>query len=334
MPTIDFGSRNEANEFRDRIDEYRASSDDKRTTSLELKSSTPDRIVERLETEAFATQKADSQTRGMTQLSGQERQSLSRQHDTFDWQSYGFEAMRAKGALEEKGATEWQDYYEPGEGVGGALQNLRGTKQRAASSGASIGVGGDYTDEEEQSGLRRRQRQAEQAQAGQVRSAKTPAFRGDDEAIGFLEEEQRFDDDLFDISFRGGQPSGRDYEELQDAHEARSRQAQTVDERRSAEQTTDPLEWAANKDTMDFPGIDTIEPSRLHEQRSERAQEADESELAPIARSEEQWVSNPDQYDWPGVDTPDGFSQDMSFDEVDDAGFDVNLGFNDDDGLF
>lgn len=303
--SITFGSRDQANEFRDKVEKYRKSTDDRRTKTVELKSSTPDRILQRAETEAFTSETDKSAARGMEELTKSERESLKSQHRTFSWQKYGFEAMRAKAALSAKGATDWQDFYEPGEGVGGALNNLRQSKQRSQQSTAELGVGGDYTDEGEQASRQRQRRQTERVQAAQVEDAKQPAFEGDEDAIGFLREEQRFEDDLFAITFTGGDPSGQDYRGLEEAHRRRSQRAQRVDERRTAEVTLDPLKWAANKSTTDFPGIDTVKPEQLHANRSERARERDEDELAPIAETQEQWARNPDQFDLPGIDTPD-----------------------------
>lgn len=310
MPELEFGSRKAANDVREKVSEYRAASDDKRSKTVKLKPSTPDRIVERVEQEAYTSQGSGRESAGQAELSDAEQKSLKRQHDTFSWQEHGFEAMRVKAAMQRKGATEWQDFYEPGEGVGGALQNLRASKSRSAATGASIGVGGQRTDEEELTGGGRQRTQAERAQAGQVRNAKRPAVVGrDPDAISFIREEQRFGGDVFDITFgetRRGVPtsSGRDRELVEQRNEQRSERAQRMDDRRAAEMTTDPIEWATDPSHYDFPGVDTVEPAAKHAARPERARETDERELAPRASSVREWAADPDQYDWPGVDTP------------------------------
>lgn len=301
--SIEFGSREEANEIRSKIDEYRAESDDRRKKTVKIESDAPDRIVDRLESESFASVEQNNSSAGMAELTPREKQTLARSSD-FQWQEHGFAAMRAKAALQAKGATEWTDFYNPGEGKAGALKNLRQSKQQGAATGASIGVGGDRTDEEEISGRRRRRRQVERGQAADVGRAKPAALGGDMEAIGFLRDEQRFDD-VFDINFRTtGGPSGRDFESVQEAHRDRSKQAQRLDERRSADVTRDPLVWAEAKDRYDFPGVDTVEPERLHEQRTSMAQRVDEARAAPLADSREEWAMSPGVFDWPGVDTP------------------------------
>lgn len=313
---VEFGSKQAANDFRDRVADYLAASDDRRSKTVTFGKGTPESILSRAETQGFTTRKAASGGAGMSKLSPRERESLKRQHRTFSWRKYGFEAMRAKAALERKGVTEWQDYYEPGEGVAGALKNLEASKGQVASTGASLGVGGDYTDEEEISGVRQQQAQVERASAGQVDRAKPSAFRGDRGAIGFLREEERFDDDLYDIYYGDVDeygrplPSGRDYEELQDVHEERGPRSVALDNMRHAPVTRDPLQWAADPTHYDFPGLDTLDPELVHESRSARAQGMDESRSAPLADSPEQWAADPGHLDLPGVDAPSstGFS--------------------------
>lgn len=308
MIEVEFGNRSRANDLRDKVTGSLAATDDRREKTVKLKDSTPENVVKRLRTEAMASQ-THSETAGQAELSQGEIQHLKQNHGSFSWQKHGFEAMRAKAALQKKGATEWLDFYEPGEGIGGSLKNLRSTKERSAATGAGIGVGGQRTDEEEISGKGRQARQMERAQGEQVNRAKRPAFGGDAEAIDFLQEERQFNGDVFDVAFSTDDTgrvaaSGRDVEEMQDAHEERSQRAQTIDERRSAKLTHDPLEWAQAKDEYDFPGVDTVEPDELHEERSERAQTVDEREFAAFADTEEQWARHPDRYDWPGVDAP------------------------------
>jgi len=49
----------------------------------------------------------------------------------------------------------------------------------------------------------------------------------------------------------------RDELDPSDIHQARPRIEQRSDNRRDAELTTDPLQWASNPDEYDFPGVDT-----------------------------------------------------------------------------
>lgn len=313
VKTFTFGSRQAANSIRDigAVTAYLDVDDDRREKTVKLKPDAPDSIVQRLEQRAFVTGSTSRASAGQAKLSDSERQSLQRTQDSFNWQDHGLEAMRTKAALERKGATEWIDFYEPGEGVEGAMKNLKASKERSAETGANIGVGGDFTDEEEMGAGRMRQ-QTERMQAQQVKGAKDPAIlQQDTDAQGFLREEQEFEGDVFDIAFSRGdsgrvEGSGRDYERLQDRNAQRSDRAQELDDLRAAPKTRDPFEWANNPAQFDFPGIDTLDPAKVHDNRSERAQEMDESRQAEVTNDPVEWADNPDDLDFPGVDTPSG----------------------------
>lgn len=313
MPTVEFGSRQEANQFRERVGQYLAGSDDRRSKTVEFTRNVPNTILNRAERQAFTSQEGSRPSAGKAKLSESERQSL-RRGTGFDWQSHGFGAMAAKSALQERGVTEWQDFYEPGEGVEGALKNLRQSKGQAAQGGgAPLGIGGQRTDVEEMGGGGRRRRQAERGMGQRVQSAKEPALlEADPDAMGFLREERQFaEGGLFDISFGDTgpfgrpQPSGRDFETMQDRHESRSERAQHLDEIRHAPVTRDPLQWSQDPAHWDFPGLDTLDPRKLHETRSERAQAIDESKSAEIADSATEWANNMDSLDLPGIDAED-----------------------------
>jgi len=304
------GSRGTANDLRDRISEFLADDDDRRSATISLDSAAPTSIRERLGGETVATQSSDRDGFGREKLTETERKTLKRTTG-FEWQQHGFEAMAAKAALQAKGVTDWTNYYEPGEGVESSLGKLRQGKQMAAQTGAPAAIGGDYTDEEDIGNAGRRAKQSEQAQAGRVRSAKRPALVDlDTGARGFLQEEQRFTDDLFDISFTETDPfgrpeaTGRDADLLRDRHEQRSDRAQTLDEQKQAPVTRDPLEWSANVDEFDFPGIDTLDPEQKHNARSKKAKQVDESRSAPLASSPTEWANDMDSLDLPGVDAP------------------------------
>lgn len=313
MPSVTFGSRAAANRARDlpAVSEHLSPSDDRRSTIVQLSPSTPDRIVDRLQTEAFTTSDPDEPAvGGMAELSSSERSALE-STGRFEWQQHGLAAMRAKGALQAHGATDFTDFYEPGEGVAGALENLRQSKKRSAQSGAGIAVGGMRTDTEEITGGRERRAQAGRMQDQQLESAKDPALIDRDTAAQeHLREEQDFGVDVWDISFRGSDrfgrptPSGADFERLQERNEQRSERAQHLDDIRVAEKTRDPIKWANNPAEYDYPGIDTVEPEKVHGSRSTAAQERDEAELADIAPDPATWKENIDDMDLPGIDTP------------------------------
>jgi hypothetical protein len=268
MPNVEFGSRKAANRFRDRVvAAHLTESDDRRSTTVRISSSAPASIVQRAEEMAFETQSPQEQASRQADLAKSERESLKRQHSTFNWQEHGFEAMRVKGAMQARGVDTWQDYYEPGEGAASAISKLNRKKAKTGQSGqrASLGIEGMRTDLEEQAGGGRQRRQAEQVRAEGTRQAKRPAIvEGDRDAQEHLREEQQFTDELWDITFRDTdddgrpEPSGPDFRLLEERHDERSIEAQIADEHKSAPKTRDPIEWARQPNEVDFPGIDTV----------------------------------------------------------------------------
>lgn len=316
MPQIEFGSRKAANETRNRVEQYLSRTDDRRETTVRLQSSAPDSIMERVKEAAFESREQRSKGAGKADLGTNEQKSLKRQHDTFNWQQHGFEAMSVKAAVQSEGVTEWMDYYEPGEGVESALAKVREAKSGAQQSRASIGVQGMRTDTADERNTGRRSKQAERASAQRTKSAKRPAIvEQDTDAMEYLREERQFGEQPFDITTdlegHSMDASGRDVELVEERNQQRSEHARLMDDLQAADVTTDPLEWAENPAQMDFPGVDTLEPEKVHERRPEQAQEVDENERAPIADSRREWAAQPDQFDWPGVDTPNADADEM-----------------------
>jgi len=291
MPSVKFGQRQVANEVRSRLGDFLADSDDRRTNTVELDDSVPESFVQRVQEEAADSRQAEAQKAGQASLTDRERKEIDFAKDGVNVPF----ARSVKGIANTEGVEDWLQFAD----LDLTVDENRNVLERAAREERGQRGGGRSKERRQ---LQKGQ-QAKRQRRQQAEGAKQPAFGGDAEAAQFLREEQRFEDDLFDISLRGSGPSGNDYERLKDAHNDRSKQAQRVDERRSAEVTRDPLRWAQNKSTLDFPGIDTVDPEGLHSQRSDRAQRKDEKEQAPIADNREQWARNPDQYDWPGVDT-------------------------------
>lgn len=270
MPTIEFGSRKAANDFRDRASEWLAADDSRRRKAVKLKRGAPAHVRRRGEEEAFTTRREGRSSSGMAELSEQERRTLERTQDTYSWQQHGFEAMRAKAALQQQGATDWMDFWEPGEGAEGAMKNLRRAKERSARTGAGIGVESRRTDEEELMGQQRRRRQGEAVMGEQLSGARRAAILEEDpDAMAFLEREREVAD-VFDLSFstRGREPKplGETGELVEDRHEMRSPTARAVDRAKEAPKTRDPLKWSQAPNQWDFPGVDTVDPDRAREQ--------------------------------------------------------------------
>ena len=291
MTSVEFGQRQVANSIRDRLEPFLDEDDSRRSKTIELQDRVPDDVVQRVREEAADSRQAEADKAGQAELTDRERREIDFSKDGVNVPF----ARSVKGIAETEGVEDWIQYADFDVTVD---ENRSVLEQAGRSERGARGRGRT----QEQSDLKRA-RDAKERRREQAEEAKPAAFGGDAEAADFLREEQRFEDDLFDISLRGSGPSGRDFERLEAAHEDRSERAQRVDERRSAKVTRDPLKWAQNKAQFDYPGIDTVQPRKLHEQRSKKAQRVDEREQAPIADSREQWAQNPDEFDWRGVDT-------------------------------
>lgn len=310
MPTVTFDRLEDARAARSKFNQYLASSDDGRSTTVRTKRSIPDRIQRRLEEEATQSRRQGKRGTGQADLSEKEKRRLKRSQSNWNWRQHGFESMRVKAALASKGVSggDWLNYYEPGEGVEGALANLSAGQSKAAQTGAGtarerrMDVGPNMAE---------RGRQSERAAAQRTKSAKEPAIlERDQEAIDFLEEEQTFGDDPFDISFSGSdrwgrpEPTGADVDLLEERNQQRSQHARRMDNLRQAPITRDPVKWAENPDQYDFPGIDTLDPQKKHAARSDKARSLDENLRADVADSVKEWASDPGEFDLPGVDLP------------------------------
>lgn len=291
MTSVEFGRREVANDVRNRLEDFLDEDDSRRSKTVKLQDRVPDELVQRVREEAADSREVEADKAGQASLSDRERREIDFSKDGVNVPF----ARSVKGIAETEGVEDWIQFADFDLSVD---ENRSVLEQAGREERGDRGRGRTA----EQSGLRKARR-AKRQRRDQAEQAKEPAFGGDGEAAEFLREEQRFEDDLFDISLRGDGPSGRDFERLEQAHENRSERAKRVDERRSAQVTQDPLKWAQNKATYDYPGIDTVQPSELHNERSATAQRVDEREQAPIADSREQWAQNPDQFDWRGVDT-------------------------------
>lgn len=108
---IEFGSKNVADSYRDDHPEHLSERDDKRLKTVTFTDDTPEWLIDRASADAQAS-RAERTTAagGQAQLTDDERESLARQHATWNWQDHGFEAMRVKGALQAERATDWMDF--------------------------------------------------------------------------------------------------------------------------------------------------------------------------------------------------------------------------------
>jgi len=230
VPEVEFGQRQVANSIRERLSGFLADNDSRRSKTVELKDAVPDEMVQRVQEEAADSRQAEADEAGQASLSDRERKEI-------DFSREGVNvpfARSVKGSAQNEGVTDWLQF---------ADLNLTVDENRRVLAEASneernrsdLGKSQEKRDIQRAADNKRKRRQ-------QAEGAKQPAFEGDSDAADFLRDEQRLEDDLFDINLRSGSgPTGRDFERLQEAHNNRSERAQRVDERRSAKVTRDPL---------------------------------------------------------------------------------------------
>jgi len=113
--TIEFSRLDAANDWRDDHEEYLCPDDKRTKMTMILRSDLPEEVVEDAQTKALASREGERKSYGQTKLSEDEKEYFERNYDTWDWQQYGFQAMAAKAALQAEGASNWLNYYEPGE---------------------------------------------------------------------------------------------------------------------------------------------------------------------------------------------------------------------------
>lgn len=295
--SITFGSRTAARRIRDNP-QYRgflAESDDGRESTVRLKESTPERALSEITGEAAETKEQEAEKAGQAPLTRDEREAID-----FGREGVNVPKVRSiKGIAANEGVDDFMSFADLSLTVD---ENRELLKEATREERGQRGLG---RDRDSAASVDKRIAQAnKQRKQGELDRAKDFALvETDADAQEFVEDRGEFD-----IGFtRSGEKllgQGEDFDRLKRRHERRSSRAQTIDERRQAPVTRNPIAWANNPGKLDFPGIDTVQPKRLHQQRSEAAREADEAEWAPLADSKEQWARNPDQYDLLGVDTP------------------------------
>lgn len=300
---IEFDGREAARPTRkdQRLKPFLAPGDDARTGTVVLKDNAPQRLVDKVAGEAAETREKEAEKFGQVPLSENERNQI-------DFQKTSVPAARAaKGIATGKGVDDFISYFD---------EELTVDEHREVFESAKKEGGGKRDTGREKGKNAQRLAEANKRRKEQAgdRLKDYALLQQDDEAQNELR--SRGGNDLLDIGFSRNNErlkgKGDDFRRLRERHEQRSERAQSVDERRSAKKTRDPVKWVNNPGEFDFPGIDTVQPEKLHEQRPEMAQRVDERENAPIADSKEQWAQNPGNFDWPGVDDPSNQEDDDS----------------------
>ena len=163
---VEFGTLDEANNWRDDHPDALHTTDTRRTKTITLRADTSDKMLDDVGKAAQVSRGDESKTYDTTKLSEAERDRLDSNYRIWHWNKYGFEAMRAKTALLENGVPsgDWLNYYEPGEGAEGALSNLEAGKAAAGQgqgSTATVGHRLDVDDDPGEVGRRIEEAEAE-----------------------------------------------------------------------------------------------------------------------------------------------------------------------------
>jgi len=301
MPTrIEFGSLDAANNIREdsQFRGFLADSDKRSSKTVVLKDGTPEPALNEIAGAAADSKSHEADKAGQVSLTQRERNEIDFTRPDMDVPT----ARSIKAIAQQEGVSDWTHRADFTLSVD---ENRRILQQR---EGGGARGGRDRQSDAEVS--KRLASAHNERQANELDRAKDFALlETDSEAQGFLREQGSVGD-VFDVGFDRTddgrlQGHGEDFDRLEERHESRSSRAQTMDEKRSAKTTRDPVQWANNPGKYDYPGIDTVQPEELHDDRSPQAQAVDERSAAPFADSREQWAMNPDEYDWPGVDDAD-----------------------------
>lgn len=134
---VTFERLDEANRFRAEHPDALCPDDNRASKTVTLVSDVSGAVRERAESLAVAG-RIDVGVRERRTLSDRERQQLDARPN-WSWQQNGAEAMWVKGTLSARGATEWMDFYEAGEGIDGALTNMEASAERSVLTGAPTG---------------------------------------------------------------------------------------------------------------------------------------------------------------------------------------------------
>lgn len=301
VTTVTFGSQEAARQIREnpQFKGFLADADDARETTVRLKDATPQAALDEITGMAADSKSHEADKAGQVALTRKERKEID-----FSQPGVNVPKVRSiKGIATNEGVSDFLSFADLELTVDENREILR---EAATEEKGRRGLGRE--DDSDAMVDKKLANAFTQQQNEELDRAKDFALvETDDDAQEFVSE-QLGGIGAFDIAFNreNGRlmASGTDFDRLEQRHENRSERAQTLDEKKTAPITRNPIVWANNPSEYDYPGIDTVQPNRLHEQRSEQAQETDENELAPPADSKQQWALNPDQYDWPGVDTP------------------------------
>jgi hypothetical protein len=107
MPDFEFGTRDDANAFREEYEEHLCPHDDRRRKTVTLVSDAPDRVVEQATVQAASSRDEQGSRGGQPPLDDHER-------DRIDFESTNvLHARSVNGIAREAGVDDWLAYYDP-----------------------------------------------------------------------------------------------------------------------------------------------------------------------------------------------------------------------------
>jgi hypothetical protein len=182
---IEFGTLDEANEFRDSHQEHLHDSDTRRTKTITFRADTPEEVLDDAGTMGMVSH-SKGKSYGQAELTDAERDRLE-DRESFDYaQGHLFHARSAKALLQAEGGTPWLDFYDPRLAVDEHLSVIERGKDMAAQERTS-GPGEMNLDNEKSD--KELAQDLEQAQGEQCSHARDGCEDGYDDACDMLVEE-------------------------------------------------------------------------------------------------------------------------------------------------
>ncbi len=252
---IEFGSREAANKIRDtaKFRGFLADSDDRRTATVVLKEGTPEPALNEITGEAADSKRHEADKAGQASLTDSERERI-------DFSREGMNVPKArsiKGVAQNEGVDDWMHESDFTLSVDENRSILKEAKQSGGGQRGGRDLDSDAEVSQRLAAAHHQRQQQETDRAKQFALVDT-----DKEAQEFLRGDSV--GDTFDIEYtredgrlRG---QGEDFSRLEERHESRSERAQTMDEKRSAQITRDPIKWANNPGKYDYPASTPFNP--------------------------------------------------------------------------
>lgn len=178
--TVEFASKETADHYRDRYEEFLCPDDDARLKTVTFASDVPDHVLEEAERDAFQGKEERSTGPGQIPLSGHEKSQI----DFGKGRANVPHARSVKAIAAEKGVDDWISYFDPSLTVDEHREILAAAKTE----------GGGRRHDPDVSGAEKAGEASRRAQAGECDHAEGHCKHGDQEACEFLKQRCGFSD--------------------------------------------------------------------------------------------------------------------------------------------